>query len=153
MILQQGRDGYTGTTDAWLDSWSPMTTRGAIRRFKCAPLRSVAPCCGFELAGALPSRTCIARATLGLYSTERTNAQRLSVSLYQMKTAWEEEKATWEQADDLTPWQQPGVAGTADRLAEPAGSDWVGLDRAWHTFDVTGLVEQWAARPADNGAH
>jgi len=67
-----------------------------------------------------------------------------------MKTAWEEEKATWEQADDLTPWQQPGVAGTADRLAEPASSNWVGLDRAWHTFDVTDLVEQWAARPADN---
>ena len=162
LTLQQGLNGYAGTTDTLLDWWAKDTNYGNEPTFSIrggnydygrqdihsALLR-------FDLSP-LPAGASIGSARLEIYLTARSNAGSAYFSPYQVMRSWTELGATWNRATSSTFWGLAGCNSTEppnqDRSA--AATDMVqpppSITNVWVSLDVTDIVRNWVAAPATN---
>lgn len=150
VILSQGRDSYSGTTDTWLNSFDTTANYGGATLLEVRGGGQSSSLVEFDLAS-LPSGITIQRAKLRLYSLSRSNSSAVEVGAFRLLKKWAENEATWEQAQAGQPWQSPGATGTgSDRSASPLTSGSVAALNAWTEWDVTAYVQDWYAAPVNN---
>jgi len=103
----------------------------------------------FDLAS-MPATANIVNAAVSVHVDYKTNDNAMPVSLFRVIRDWGEMEATWINATAATLWSVPGANGGADRSTTPAATAVMSNADAWYDFDVTNLVRQWLANPAEN---
>ena len=145
--FQEGVNGYSGTTDAYINRWAATTNYGNATTFSVRYNDEHAGLVRFDLAALAPGST-VTAATLELYVVSSGNSNHLQVDAYQLLHAWGESSVTWN-----TPWSSPGAnAVGADRAATPAASALVTPNDVgrWITLDLRALVQGWVNAPGTN---
>lgn len=150
MTLREGLDGYTGASDAHLDAWDPTRNRGQDRLVIVRSGNTRSALFRFDLSK-LPAGAQVRSATLRLYVEESSNAISMSIEVYRLRRAWEENAATWNRASASQAWGQAGADDTtSDREAAPAARGMLAQTGSWISLDITDLVSRWLAEPAQN---
>ncbi len=156
VILQEGRDGYTGTEDTYISSGQPNVNFGAsdtlslCRRCPTGPQDRYV-LIRFDLARAIPSGAEIQYAWLGLNLVSRSGGKGMYARSYELWRPWSESGATWQQAAAGQPWHTPG-AGSAnvDRSAEWYGQGSVIRVGRWLRVDISDFARRWQQNPSRN---
>ena len=150
LTLSQGVNGYSGATDAWMNSLQPTTNYGNQPQMALGGSGQADLLVRFDLTG-MPPGIEIQSASLRLDVAERTGPDVLSVAAYRLRRSWSEDDVTWLLAANGTPWGEPGASDTAiDRF--PVAIDVAMLDQIdiSYRWDVTEVVQDWQALPAQN---
>ncbi|MAT93596.1 MAG: hypothetical protein CME59_13445 [Halioglobus sp.] len=141
LVLQDGLDGYSGTSDTYLDGNQTSYPKGAA-----GVLNSVAnqynPLVRFSIfsseGGPVPDGANITYAALALY---KSSYYDYSYRAHPLLVDWAEDQATWFEAAAGTPWHAAGAAGIGSDYAEdgsPAAP--TGWEPEWVVLDVTDSV-------------
>jgi len=157
--LQQGTDGYEGTTDCYMSDWEEGDTTKAFGALEPSTLRlrkvdRKSALLRFELEG-IPANAHIQYAFLGIYAFFNSNPSGPTYFAYQMSRHWEEEQATWLSPRTGETWAEPGATGEGtdrqtdylDKVCRPVtdpGDSCGVIIPGWHQFDVTAAVQAWA---------
>ncbi|MGQ9665813.1 MAG: DNRLRE domain-containing protein, partial [Anaerolineae bacterium] len=150
LILQKGLNGYAGTVDTWITGWSVDANYGSDVRLIVRSDDWMASLLKFDLS-ALPANATVTNAALQVYIEGRSNSYPVDVSVYTMRRAWLAGQATWKLARTNQPWGAPGANDTTlDRDGTPADHQLFAGTGIWMSFDITGMVREWAANPAAN---
>lgn len=161
LVLQQGREGYTGMQDARIDSYAPDVNHGDDAYLNVRWSNDIWPAAAdmkglvhFNLQ-TVPPGAVIQQATLELYQVSRSNTTPMNLSVYRILRTWWETDVTWNRAmqDVGGPllWSRPGVAGAnSDRENEPLMRSVINSYSGWRVFDVTRIVQLWVNQPAAN---
>jgi hypothetical protein len=148
--LQQGVDGYQGTTHTFISYWTPAETYGDQANVRVKNDNVIQTLLRFDL-GSVPWDSTINQATLRVYAYDRANAATFDLEAYRLLRPWVESQATWERAALGDPWGMGGANDTTvDRDAEASASQTVAAMEAWHELDLTDLVSEWVADPQSN---
>lgn len=142
VVLQQGRDGYAGNIDTFIQFYAPEENYCHSAELFVVTTDKAVAFLRFDLTG-LPTATAVANATLELYAVQGN--QGAEIGLYLPLKEWDACGITW-----TRPWQQPGANGAGDRQAEPLQVIKSGPAPEWLLFDVTGAVRQWLQDPSTN---
>ncbi len=165
--LREGYEGYTGTDDTWIGTWCAgfgetdgdrnhgNETILAVRANGDPPYESVCSALlRFDMSR-IPQGSKIVEAKLVVKGVKQSNAARLYVNAFDLYRPWSESQATWFQARNGQPWDQPGADGPGDHpalpldmgyLAGPAESQHAG----WAGIYLTPLVQRWVDKPETN---
>lgn len=151
--LQQGLNGYSGTTDTMVtnrsagphgnsatfnleNNWGGMISRGLVR-FDLENL-------GFDPAGAI-----IGGATLMLMPGSFQTATSISITVRELEKPWTGD-ATWDTYDGINLWDSGGAAGAGDQSAVIYSTSLNDINWGMMHLDVTDSVIEWLANPAAN---
>lgn len=98
----------------------------------------------------IPRNAVVTDARLDVYVYQRSNASYIFVQTHKMRAPWNVTQASWNNAYNGHPWQQPGAAGTADR--DPVYSDRKAVQSVnmWYSFNVRDMVQEWVRSPEQN---
>ncbi|NLF14378.1 MAG: DNRLRE domain-containing protein [Anaerolineaceae bacterium] len=158
LVLQQGADGYAGTTDCYISDWVVGDTDNAygvldpgVLRLRKVDRKEVL--LRFELEG-LPANAHIHHAFVAMYAFLNTNPSGPTYFAYQLLRPWAEDQATWNSPRAGETWAEPGAMNvTYDRKAEhtdklcrpPAepGDTCGEIIPGWHQLDITASVQNW----------
>jgi hypothetical protein len=153
--LQDGLDGYGGTTDTTLNSWEPTAAQGEVKVLalfysgKTTSSTQKAPVLRFDLS-LLPSAADVQSATLRLYIPS-TPLYDVRAQVQGLLRPWNEAAATWQLAAENQPWAQAGASAVGADRTEWAGTPQRIVEGSrWYEFDVTPLVQQWALNQSSN---
>lgn len=158
MTLQQDLNGYTGARDTFISAWAPDTNYGSWPNQTLAvshigPLAQRAPLLRFDLSG-LPANAVVRFAVLIVRVTDvPNNINRPPVGVYRLNRPWGDNQATWRQARSGVSWSQQGAEGVpADREGAPEDVRMIFMANppTYWGFDVSGMVRNWLADPANN---
>jgi hypothetical protein len=151
LFLQQGRDGYLGTSDTFINSYykdQPATDRS---RLKLKGPDVMSPLVRFDLTGQLPEGAYIVQAELSFYVEGGVRMRTLDVGVFRLLRAWDLSWATWNSASPGVPW---GLAGGnqvgIDRLGTPDQVRQFVYRAVTYGFDVTPSLRYWQEHPAEN---
>jgi len=147
-VLRQGVDGYAGVSDTYITadysdmqySTSPLNVRGDGNYVSLIR---------FELPDSLSNRHII-QASLELRTIYRSAILPCSVGAYAMKRPWVDSEATWLNASRNQPWVQPGAKSSLDSDTVLIDQRQLNSDNATYTFDITTIVQSWAAGTQSN---
>lgn len=149
VVLQQGRDGYLGTTDTFIQFYAQEANYcGSPELFVVTTDKAVA-FLRFDLTDqseavkGLDAGATVVKATLEVYAVQGNPG--VAVGLYLPRSNWDACGITW-----TKPWQAPGANGATDRDAEPLSVIGSASAPEWLQFDVTGAVSQWLQDPGTN---
>ncbi len=146
--LQDGVDGYAGTSDTYLDRYLPNHNEGGSGALKLKRETNHV-LVRFDLPS-LPAGTSLLTATLELYAYGAESGPAVDVEVYPVLAAWGELEATWNDRAAAEAWSMPGCADAGtDRAAVPTTVARLDGTGRWYGFDVTTAVQDWAAG-ADN---
>jgi len=166
-LLRQGYQGYSGAEDAWIGTWCAgnADTDGdknhgqeqilAVRANGDPAFQSICNALIRMDTTRIPRGSTIVEAKLVVKGVKQSNAARLYINAFDLSTRWYENQATWFQARNGAPWQQPGAEGPADHpdlpwdmgyLAGPAE----GEHNGWASALITPLVQRWVDHPETN---
>jgi hypothetical protein len=166
-LLQEGHRGYSGTEDAWIGTWCAgfNDTDGhrnhgaenilALRANGDPPHESVCSALiRFDLSP-IPRGSKIVEAKLTVKGVWRSNYARLYANAFDLRQRWREDQATWFDARNGVPWDQPGAEGPGDRPAIPWDTSYMGSDPAqpnqgWYDIYLTPIVQKWVDHPETN---
>ena len=148
LTLQDGLNGYAGTTDTTLSNWERTTSLGAENRLLLfysqtqeEPTQK-APLLRFDL-DLLPAGSRIQAATLRLY-VPLAPSYDLRARVQGLLRPWDELTATWDAAAAGQAWDVPGARGEGtDRASWISESQHIVEGSRWYEFDVTSLAEEW----------
>ena len=150
IVLQPGREGYTGMADSNLDMWLPNYQLGGNSTLSLRSQDSEKIVLRFALPG-LPAGSHITSAQLELFLSKRSNTNALDIAVYNLLRNWVENEVTWFDASAGVAWSQPGAtSGGVDRAWLPVTSISLQKNVGWTQFDVTNLVRNWVANPTQN---
>jgi len=148
-VLQDGLDGYTGTSDSYLSAAGPDNNYGLNERMSITGYEDVDPTnrqrgvVRFDLSSFSPGTT-ITSATLSLYAYDEAAIRGSTgyYGAYRLTTAWSDTACTWN-----SPWTSPGgdFEATPDATAPKQA-----VALVWYDFDVTTRVQQWIDTPSGN---
>ena len=150
-ILQYGRDGYTGTRDAYIDAWHVHQNYGESQVLAVRTFGVVSSLIRFDVSQ-VPEEALVERATLRLYGLRETNDAIICLNAYPLLRPWDEDAATWQQPRTNETW---GTAGAdhpgVDRAAEVSGLRGLveGVDH-WYDIEIADAVQGWVANPESN---
>ncbi len=142
IVLQEGLDGYAGTTDTYLDGYHTIYPKGSEDRlFNSANLYN--PLVRFAIfsneGGPVPEGATITYAALALY---KSSYYDYTYRAHPLLKNWVENKATWIKAADGIPWNAPGAAGIgSDYAANGSQPAIVGWNPDWVVLNVTDSVQ------------
>jgi len=147
ITLQDGANGYEGTSDTYIYKYSNQSEGGSsalkVRRETHHTLVR------FDLS-LLPGGASVVSATLELYAYDADNSTDVDVDVYPVLAAWSELEATWNSRTAGEGWSIPGCADAGtDRAAVPTTAGRLHGAGRWYGFDVTLPVQDWAGG-ADN---
>ncbi len=165
LVLKHGVGGYSGTTDAYIDSQSPDTNYGTpwymhVYMYNNAPRRS--GLIRFDLTGRIPPMSIIHSATLSLWCyqvVDMDSNDYLYVAPFRVGQyrPWVETEATWNRFRGTSYWSSPGCEGWqwGDRSQTYDGTPVLftkdsQVNRYYH-WDVTASVQAWYQGTANNG--
>jgi hypothetical protein len=149
-VLQDGLNGYSGTTDTYLDGYQTTYPKGSL-----TDLNSLEdmynPLVRFAIfsneGGPIPKGSTITYAALALYKTYYD----YTYSAHPLLMNWVENKATWINAADGIPWHTPGAAGSgSDYAAKGSPDTHAGWDPDWVVLDVTDSVQSMSLGAKSN---
>ena len=178
ITLQDGLNGYAGTTDSWLDASQVRDNYGGapdlhIRwnngRDDCVVLK-------FDLTGQIPQGAAILSATLSLYymtagSFQQDNAMTIKPFRFQASAWWDENTGTgffgmgvsyrYRDSGELYEWTGGAEGGWYDKIDDSNGTNKIKRTNGdppdavppgnWVAFDVTPSVTQWKSGATNNG--
>jgi hypothetical protein len=152
IILQQGLEGYTGTSDVFLDGLVPGRPQGLedADNLRVRPgLKNTL--LRFDLSS-LPRGTQVLSATLSLRSHyAKSLTTSLIVEAYQVLRPWVDVEATWNGPREGEQWQEPGCTGAGlDRAYSLFDSQTLIRTNRWYDFDMTSPVADWVSGAAQN---
>jgi hypothetical protein len=151
VLLQEGQNGYDGTSDTWIYSYLPnfpQTQDGGLK-IKGSDLQSVL--IRFDLQGALPPGAEILEAELVFWVDAFTESRSLDVAAFRVLRPWEAGSATWNSASSSVRWTQPGCNGVAqDRVSAADGNVTLAYRAVFRGLDVTDSVNYWLQNPDEN---
>ena len=151
VVLQQGVQGYTGATDAYLDRWTPTEHWGGAGWLMVTASEDRSALLRFDLSGYVPAGASIRRATLELFLAQRNRPLPENVAVFGVRRRWVERETTWLRAAIGQSWGVAGCNDTAlDRTAEPSDTLRVSSGTGWHHVDVTRLAQRWVDDPSSN---
>ncbi|MBX7233505.1 MAG: DNRLRE domain-containing protein [Caldilineales bacterium] len=151
VILSQGRDGYTGTNDTWINSFATTANYGAATLLEVRGGGQSSSLVRFDLSSLPAAGITIQRARLRLYSLSRSNSAPVNVGAFGLLRPWAEHEATWEMAMAGQPWHKPGATGDdSDRTRDPIAVSPVPAVNVWTDWDVTPLANFWHDVPSEN---
>lgn len=154
-VLQDGLNGYVGTTDTTLNSWDPANPYGSSKVLSIFYARPPQISSQMETAlrfdlSLLPRNATVEKALLRLY-VPATPLYDIRAQVAGLLRPWEEQTATWEEASPNQPWAIPGAGGVgADRTEWVSAAERIVEGSQWYEFDLTKLVREWAANPERN---
>jgi len=178
IALQQGLNGYGGTTDAWLDESAKLDNNGGSNELRVQWYngRSDATVIKLDLTGQIPPYQEITSATLWLYyfyAGSFTNSNTLTVKAFRLAPgAWWDENVyggvsgygvnyTYRDASQTLQWTGGAEGGWWDKiddgngvalLKKTGGTDPNAIDpNHWVPFNVAPSVTQWYRGVANNG--
>jgi hypothetical protein len=150
VTLQQGVQGYTGTSDTYITLFAPSSNYSAQANLVVKNDGAYEGLLRFDLSS-IPPGSVINQATLRLYAYYRDKNATMDVQVYPLLHDWADAEANWSRATVDIAW---GVAGAndinADRAAAPVATQSVSAVSAWYNFDITDLVQEWCADPLSN---
>jgi hypothetical protein len=150
ITLQQGVEGYQGTSDTFICAWNPAGNFALQGNLIVKNDSVYSSLVRFDLTS-VPDAATINQATLRLFAYNRNNSVSLDLEVYRVLRPWVAQETTWDRASDGTAWGVPGCNDTnADRAADPLAIIPVSATSSWYEADVTGLVQSWLADPAAN---
>ena len=151
IVLQDGLDGYSGTTDTYLDGFHTTFPKGSL-----GVLNSIAnqfnPLVRFAIfdneGGPVPEGAIITYAALALY---KSSYYDYTYRAHPALIDWVENEATWIEAADGIPWHAPGAAGVdSDYAATSSPGAPTGWDPEWVVLDVTDAVDSMSLGEQSN---
>jgi len=141
--FQQGRNGYTGATDAGMIQWYPDRNLGSTTFVRIRSGDIEAGLLYFDVSS-VPQAATIEDARLQMYVIQRSNANGTWPATYQMRRNWVESQATWLQAANGNPW---GISGAhdpvTDRWFTPTDLITMTAVNTWYEWNVTEMVQDW----------
>ncbi len=150
VTLQQGSDGYLGTTDTLLSSYSPTTNFGnnATLLFHSSEYADLIRFAVFASEGGpVPDGATIESASLQIYKDVYNYVYRL----YPMLKAWDESQATWVLARTGTAWTVPGAMGAGTDYGTQYDAEFSApFNPGWMSFDVTNRLRTIASGGSSN---
>ncbi len=164
VVLKQGVGGYTGATDAYIDSQSPDSNFGStwymhVYMYDDAPRRS--GLIKFDLTGKIPQNAVIQSAYLSLWVYQVVDMDTndwIDVGLYRISTyrPWVENQATWNRFTSTYYWGLPGCEHVpSDRSGTYDGSVIRFTKNSqvnqYYTWNVTSSVQAWYSGTTNNG--
>ena len=152
VVLQHGPT-YQGTADTFISAWFPQTNYGAYYLMQVGSDGNRRALIRFEISG-VPEGATVISSTLSIWAHARqVSSTQIGplVGAYQVKRGWAENQATWDNARATEQWGEPGCDSRfSDRAIVATDSQEVLEIERWYDFDVTQMVQQWMASPADN---
>ncbi len=145
--LQDGWQGYSGTTDTWLDEWHPTTNYGQAQTLSLRPNQVARGLLRFDLNEVLPDSIEITAANLKLYA--EAGGPQMTVNLYRLRRPWDETTATYEQPMAGQSWASRGGLPGQDWDTQPVATLYLS-DGGQVTVSLTGVVADWVRDPATN---
>ncbi len=145
--LQEGLQGYGGTTDTWLDAWNPTTNYGQAQTLSLRPNQVARGLLRFELNAVLPEAIEITAANLKLYA--EAGGPQMTLNLYRLRRPWDEATATYQQPLAGQSWAGPGGLAGQDWDAQPVATLYLS-GGGQVTASLTELVADWVRNPATN---
>jgi hypothetical protein len=149
LTLQQGQDGYLGTTDTFLDGWSQETVRGGAATFTVRQGNIRVGLVRFDL-DRIPADSKIIEGTLKLWTASASNQGQVQLQAYRLLRPWQENQATWLAASTGQSWTAPGASGVGSDYGDLAGQVSMWGTRKWVEVDVTSALQHWMAHPEEN---
>jgi len=151
LTLQEGVDGYAGTTDNFLDSWAMTSNWGDSVYLKVRHADIRKPVIKFDLTGQIPDNSTINSATLAVYAIARSNSNSLTVGSFKILRSWEEGESTWAKASTEIDWGTAGCNNTStDREATASYTTTLATTGTWFEWDVTDMTQDWVDNPTSN---
>jgi hypothetical protein len=141
-LLQEGLDGYTGASDAYINRYFPDLNFGITETIGVRSDEWTSGLIRFDLPS-LPANAEITSAYLDLFALWRSNANILTLDAHKLTLPWDEATVTWN-----IPWITPGAGGAFNPT--PLASIQVNAISQWHTLNVKTVVQHWLAAPATN---
>ena len=133
VYLQDGVSGYTGTTDADLNTYSTSANTGSATTLRLGAYGAIKSVFKFDLSS-IPTGSTINSATLNLYVESTTNnGGGDSISIYKILNSWTEAGATWNSL--------PSTAFAST----PESSQAIGYNPSgiWVTVPLTSVAQAW----------
>lgn len=151
VILQQGKDGYSGAQDTTLDRWSPDTNACSSEFIKVGYHQQFASLVRFDVAS-IPADATIVQARLELYARAWDGTQ-VGVDAHYITRTVNLCQATWNKATTGTAWGSPGCnSAETDRRAGAEDSFVTSGNYQWYDLDLTQVVQGWVdGSLANNG--
>jgi len=146
--LQQAENGYAGAADTYITAYEPEMSHGTEDRLLLAYDTRRKSLLRFDLSP-VPGGVLIKSAQLTVHLLE-TRGLGISVGAYEMLRPWSDIEATWGDAGQGQPWNDPGIGEGSDRSSTAEYTvDNVRLEGPYQ-FNLKSLVERWLAAPQDN---
>lgn len=173
LVLQQGLDGYVGTSDTFISTHDWATPAQYLLNYGVRDVVTLSrnagdnPLIAFDLS-AIPSNSLVVSATLEWYNqTASSQGYTRRIEVFQVLQAWDEgnldggeidspgdhgatgEYAICEFGGSQAPWSAVGMEAGLDYDDKAVDhSDVVG--EGWYAWDVTDLVRGWVRGDFDN---
>ncbi len=169
-VFRQGRNGYAGAQDTYIDRRFPDVNYSEaislhlryVQRVKATPptpdnyvYRDESnPILRFDV-GLIPPHAIVTGATLSVYHFDRSggNTSYMDVTSTMVLRDWTASEATWNQAAAGVAWYGEGC-GKVDRDYRRRESDLVTIPAVvvgqWYDFDVQQMAQEWVAHPDQN---
>ncbi len=141
VTLQEGLNGYTGTSDADINTYSPTANTGSATTLRLGAYGDLKSVFKFDLSS-IPSNATINSATLGLYvQNSPNNGGGDTVSLHRIFTPWTEPTVNWNIL---------GADSNYSASAESSPNVGYTPTNVWVSFPLTSLVQGWVNGSVSN---
>ncbi len=147
VTLQDGLNGYSGTSDATINAWVPNGNYGSAMDVYVRQPNVKSLLVQFDLS-AITNLAQVSDAQLGIYVPYSNRP--VDVNAYEVYKAWSEMETTWNAASADSMWEAPGASGASDRASMPTDSMTAVGGGQWLWFDVSDLAQSWIANPDMN---
>jgi hypothetical protein len=178
ITLQQGLDGYTGCTDAWLDESLTRDNYGGAPNLRIQWNNGRSDCVvlKFDLTGQIPQGSAILAASLSLWyydSGGMTNENAITIKPFRLQSsAWWDENIydgvngygvsyRYRDAGETYEWTGGAVGGWWDKIDDGNGTNKIKKAGGtppdaiphpnWVSFNVKPSVLQWRGGATNNG--
>lgn len=150
VTLQDGLDGYTGTRDTYLSSYSK-TSKYGTSSVLYIESTAYAPILKFAIfqseGGPIPDNAVIQSATLSVY---KASVYDFTIGLRNVLCNWNELDTSWNQCNASAAWATPGAGLEGTDVSPQVTSVYTAWGAGWVNFDVLSSVNGWKTSP-NNG--
>src|SRR3989344_4371411 len=144
VVFQEGLNGYTGTSDAYINTYSAASNFGTATSLTGAENQKAL--FQFDLSS-IPANATVSNATLELYiSGNNDNAGGNTIFLNRiLNKNWVESQVTWNVYATGNNWSTAGLGAGTDYASSANASVNVGYSPAnvWAAFPITSLAQSW----------
>jgi len=150
-LLQEGRDGYAGTSDTYINSYLPTTHITDRSRLKLKGPDAWSPLVRFDLTNQIPAGATVVAAELVFFVESNERLRTLDVGAFRLQRTWDPAWVTWNNATNTDAWGLPGANHVSlDRLGTADDVRTFAYRGVYYGFNVTNSVIYWLQNPSKN---